>query len=192
MEKITEYMGHTGAVNCAAFACGDSDAFATGSDDCTVHLWRVGSVVSTCKLPEIKSAITGLVFSDNNKYVAAGTRGGSVKIFDVKKGKVVRTLRGHRASSSALDFHPYGSFMVTGSDDQKMKIWDIREKTCINTYSGHDDVVRSVRSSPDGQWVASGSADHIVKLWDLVAGKLVCDLKGHRGSVTSSSEYLTL
>ena len=102
---------------------------------------------------------------------------------DIKKGKAVRTLKGHRSSSHALSFHPYGSFMVSGSSDNNVKIWDIRAKSCIITYSGHRDIINDVQCSPDGQWVASASADRSIKLWDLVAGKLMVDLTGHTGSV---------
>ena len=53
--------------------------------------------------------------TQSDGFLAAGTRGGSVKIYDLNRGKAVRTLKGHRAASNAIAFHPYGSFLVTGS-----------------------------------------------------------------------------
>ena len=102
-----------------------------------------------------KSSIESLCFSDEEQCVVSGAMSGSIKVFDLNVGKLVRSLRGHQVNTCTLDYHPYGEFIVSGSSDTSMKVWDVRQKTCIQTYSGHEKEVTCVRFSPDGRWVAS-------------------------------------
>jgi katanin p80 WD40 repeat-containing subunit B1 len=117
--------------------------------------------------------------------VVAGSSSGTLKLWDLSQARCVRTLTGHRANASSVDFHPHGEFFVTGSRDTNVKVWDIRRKGCIQTYKGHAEGVNVVRFSPDGRWVVSGGADGVVKLWDLGAGKFMRDFTLHRGAITS-------
>ena len=78
--------------------------------------------------------------------------------------KAVRTLQGHKAACTAVDFHPFGEFFASGSVDTSLKIWDIRRRSCIQTYRGHSKVINSLKFSPDGKWIVSGSEDGSVKV----------------------------
>lgn len=53
-----------------------------------------------------------VMFDGPEELVAAGSRGGSVKLWDLAHEKLVRTLTGHRASIRCMDFHPYGDFFA--------------------------------------------------------------------------------
>lgn len=116
----------------------------------------------------------------------AGSKGGSLKCFDLQEGKVYRTLTGHMSTCTCVDFHPYGQFIASGSLDTNLKIWDARTKTCIQTYKGHTSDINKVHFSPDGRWVASGSKDGTLKLWDLTAGKLLHQFTDFTGGVTGT------
>ena len=78
----------------------------------------------------------------------AGSAGGTLKLWDLEKGSVARTLTGHRSNCISVQWHPYGEFFASGSVDTNLKIWDIRRKTCIQTYKGHSRGVRQVTAAP--------------------------------------------
>jgi len=169
-KRVSRFVGDTKEVTCACF---DSSGrrYVTGGND-GVSVWKVGFVASEQRFSKLENVTSVLSFK-SDKFVCAGSRNGSIKMYDLVKGKPVRTLKGHRSSVESLTAHPYGTFLVSGSSDSNVKVYDIRQKRCIVTYTGHDDTVNCVCSSPDGQWLASGSSDSTIKIWDLVAGKIV-------------------
>ncbi|KAF6994714.1 hypothetical protein CFC21_011347 [Triticum aestivum] len=115
--------------------------------------------------------------------IGAGAATGTIKIWDIKEAKVVRTFTGHRSNCASLDSHPFGEFFASGSSDTNMKIWDMRKKRCIHTYQGHTGRIDVLRFTPDGRWIVSGGADSSVKIWDLTAGKLLHDFRLHEGPI---------
>jgi len=131
------------------------------------------------------SAVEAVTFDGNEATVVGGSASGTLKLWDLSTGKIVRTLNGHKSNIRSLDFHPYGEFIASGSLDTSLKVWDIRRKGCIQAYKGHSDVINCIRFSPDGRWIITGSEDRTIKLWDLTAGKMLHDFKLHSGAVTS-------
>ncbi|KAH9611837.1 hypothetical protein KSS87_019516 [Heliosperma pusillum] len=129
--------------------------------------------------------VESLAFDSAETSVLGGAASGTVKLWDLEEGKVVRTLTGHRSNCTSVEFHPFGEFFASGSADTNLKIWDIRKRGCIFTYKGHNLGINTIKFSPDGRWVVSGGFDNVVKIWDLTAGKLLHDLKLHNGHIRS-------
>lgn len=103
-------------------------------------------------------------FGHTEELVCAGSQSGALKIWDLEAARLVRTLTGHKAGLTCIDFHPYGDFLASGSTDTNLKLWDIRRKGCIFTYKGHSECVNSLKFSPDGQWIASAGEEGAVKV----------------------------
>jgi len=56
--------------------------------------------------------------------VGAGSQTGGLKIWDLTKGKKVKTFSGHKSAVTKLDFFPFASssYFVTGSKDTNVKV----------------------------------------------------------------------
>ncbi|RLN72022.1 hypothetical protein BBJ28_00024138 [Nothophytophthora sp. Chile5] len=119
------------------------------------------------------------------RKVVAGSQAGSIKVFDLEAGKVSRTLKGHMASTTGVDYHLYGDYVASGSRDTIVKVWDLRTKSCMQTFKGHSSEVTSVSFTPDGRWLTSGDQDGVIKIWDLTAGRLLREFPDHGGAITS-------
>ncbi|XP_028258024.1 katanin p80 WD40 repeat-containing subunit B1-like [Parambassis ranga] len=119
---------------------------------------------------------------------------GSIPVWDLEAGKILRTLMGHKASITSLAFHPSGDLLASSSMDTNIKLWDIRRKESVFRYKGHTQAVRSLAFSPDGKWLASASDDCTVKLWDLTQGKTITEFRSHTAAVNTvqfhPNEYL--
>ncbi len=192
------FPAHKANICCAAWGKKYGGLFATGGEDNTVNVWRLGA---THKLKGLEglfnSAVTAVVFNTNETKLAAGTEGGTVRVYDFEHDKVLRTLNGHLTACTSLHFHPYASnYVVSTSKDNNLKVWDLRGKKCLNTFRGHTEPVLCSQFSPDGRLVATGGADGAVKVWDLTSGKQLASFDaggggggddaggGHRGAVT--------
>ena len=114
----------------------------------------------------------------------AGSASGTIKLWNIDKAQVVRTLSGHKANITALGFHTYGKFLASGSLDTNVRLWDTRRQGCICTYKGHGGRINCLKFSPDGKWVVTGSEDGTVKMWDLGTSKVLHEFKLHNDSVT--------
>mmetsp|Transcript_1410 Transcript_1410/g.2299 ORF Transcript_1410/g.2299 Transcript_1410/m.2299 type:complete len:948 (-) Transcript_1410:20-2863(-) len=175
--KVQEFVAHSTKANCLCFGPKSNQVLATGGEDYKVNIWRVGNVSNIWTLGQNKSPIESLCFDSDEQCIVSGAMNGSLKVFDLNEGRLVRNLGSHPVNVRSLQYHPYGEFIVSGSVDCTMKVWDVRNKSCIQTYNGHTKEVTCVRFSPDGKWVASSSKDGQILLWDLVAGKLINSIK---------------
>ena len=132
----------------------DGDNLVSGSQDRTIRQWDLnnGKCVQTIDL----SFATGPMRSqrDSSLYnsilltkeppaigalqcfdaaLATGTKDGIVRLWDLRSGKVVRTLEGHTNAITALQFDSIN--LVTGSMDRSIRIWDLRTGTLSDVFA---------------------------------------------------------
>ena len=124
---------------------------------------------------DLSSRIKEFSFSPVNNQLAIG-RESNVEIIDADKGKIIKTLEGHKLYVVSVAFSPDGSKIASGSFDSTIKIWDVKTGKCLRTLKGHDYFVKSVDYSPDGRFLLSGSWDSTMKLWNPKTGKLLATM----------------
>jgi len=143
--------------------------------------------------------VKALSFSPDGKYLASSSGEGTIKLWGVPSGKLIRVFKGTgRADYVSISFSPDGKYLASGSYERvwqvsngrligTVKVWQVSNGRLIGTFKGHLDLVTSVAFSPDGGLLASGSLDKTIKLWQVSDGKLIRTLKGHKGMVWSVS-----
>jgi len=94
-------------------------------------------------------------------------------------GPLLRTLKGHSGSVSAVAVTPDGRRAVSASWDQTLKLWDLERGEEIRTLKGHSEWVNAVAVTPDGRRAVSASRDKTLKVWDMERGEEIRTLKGH-------------
>ena len=113
-----------------------------------------------------KGDIYSVAFSSDGKMLASGGADKTIKLWDIKTGKVIHTFIGHKGIVYSVRFSPNGKTLASGSEDETIKLWNIETGTDTHTFIGHKSSVYSVAFSPDGTTLASGSAKTI-KLWNM-------------------------
>ena len=88
--------------------------------------------------------------------------------WDLKTGKLLRTLTGHTGGICTLAIAPNGQYLVSGSEDKTIKIWHWESGEIRQTLSGHKQTVRILAIHPNGQTIVSGSDDKTVKFWRII------------------------
>jgi RNA polymerase sigma factor (sigma-70 family) len=116
----------------------------------------------------------------------------TVSIWDVRKGKKIRTIEGGESGSSivrSLAFSPNGNLLAfpraTG-----VCVWDlVADKELYYLDPGAKTAMGCVVFSADGKLLAGATnpykhgPDHAIHLWDMATGKEVGALKGHEDGI---------
>lgn len=105
--------------------------------------------------------------------------GPDIALWDLEKGELKRTLKGHSDRVRAVSFAPNGRGLASASDDTTVILWDIEGGQALAVLRGHDAKVVSVAFSPDGRWLASGAVDGTVIIWNRQRRQEHRRLKGH-------------
>ncbi|CAB4254589.1 Caf4p [Maudiozyma barnettii] len=87
--------------------------------------------------------------------MATGTRDGVIRLWDLRIGKVVRTLQGHENAISTLQFD--SSLLISGSLDKTVKIWDLGSGAIIDNYV-YDNSISSLSFDEKNITVATDDA----------------------------------
>lgn len=112
----------------------------------------------------------GQAFANNNSdvpeeqrrptHLLSGSLDSTIKLWDVKTGKCVRTLFGHIEGIWGIAADNFR--VVSGSHDKLVKVWDLQSGRHWHTFSGHTGPVCCVGLSDTR--LASGGDDGLVRM----------------------------
>jgi len=186
--------GYTGFVRSMTFSS-DGKYLASGSQDKTIHLWKLGEKEGEPQRIEGHTGeVKSVVFSADSQFLASASSDKTIRLWKISEGKAefVQQLQGHTGAVTSVAFSPKASYLASGSEDKTVHLWKIGEAKAelVQQLQGHDGPIHSVTFSPDGQILASagGIRDKTtVRLWKLEEEKaeLFQTLdQGHTSSIT--------
>lgn len=133
--------------------------------------------------PGESSEVGALAFSPNGKWLASSHKDGAIRLWDVKTGRISRTMPGPQQEIWSIAFSPDGGILAAGSNDKTIRLWDMQQYVALHTLTGHRGDVLEVAFSPDGKMLASASRDSTIRIWDVATGAAKHTLLGHAGPV---------
>ena len=165
----------------------------------SLHLWDPATSKHLRAIPVPAAGqeafLVSLACAADGKTVALGTGAGVIRLWDIKAGSEMVSLRGHEHYVESVAFSPDGKLLASGSLDQTVRLWEVASGKEVLTLRGHTRAVTAVAFSPDGRTLASGSGatnyplkgagPHKIRIWDVATGKEILHFQGHNSNVTS-------
>jgi WD40 repeat protein len=183
-----------------------------GGIDTTVHLLEVETVKqSTLKgnaadiaLPADRTGVAPFstsdtidvgAFSPDGKTLATNGLKGTVLLWDLKTGQVIRQLQSVSSEVNApldgsglrnviawLVFSPNGRYLASGGTSGVVTVWNIYNDETPRTFDAGD-LLTTGAFSPDSQYLASGGRS--LRLWNLESNRGVLEISGNNERVAS-------
>ncbi len=153
--------------------------------DCEVRLFDLRSGQELQRLARHDSSVADLVFSDDNRWIAAGFANGTVCVWDRSTGQVVHELTRHKGSPAAVRFVNGNRRLASVGiqPDGALCLWDLESGDLLWQVSANRAGLLALAISTDGSLAASGGHDGDIVLWNLEERVRLREFRGQEGSI---------
>lgn len=166
-----------------------TDFIACKSSDERVSLWTDNNGEYLRHLAgHSRPAIRDFALSRCLGYFASGSHDGTIKVWDIKSGNCIHTIKSYKEMICSITFSPDSVMFASCSlsPGGEIKLWKPSDWGCsMILQHGHKYWVNSLTFSHDSKILASGSHDNTIKLWDTDSGDCFQTLHGHQSSINS-------
>lgn len=121
--RIKKLSGHQNFVNaCCPSRDQNKALLCSVSDDRTIRIWdtRKRAVASVIKEDY---QLTTCIFNENADQVIVGGIENLLKVYDLRKNKLLYTMSGHFDTITGLSLSPDGNYALTNSMDNSCKLY---------------------------------------------------------------------
>mmetsp|Transcript_19210 Transcript_19210/g.48036 ORF Transcript_19210/g.48036 Transcript_19210/m.48036 type:complete len:367 (-) Transcript_19210:2568-3668(-) len=140
--------GHTHWVRSVRFSQDEPNLVVTCGDDKTVRIWDLriagagahsagGGKDRGCvmKMQEHSERVNRAIFHPDGTCIASGSDDRTIKIWDLRRKRLIQHYDAHGAAVLDLDFCHSQNFLASASADRSVKIWDLQEGRLLYTHS---------------------------------------------------------
>ena len=178
---------HTDWVTAIAFSP-DGKLLASADRGGGLVIWESDKGKEYVTLPGHPVMVTGVAFMMG--VVASGSEDGTVKLWDVKEGKEIKSWAAHAGGVLSVDFTPDGRLVSSGRD-KTAKVWDQTGKQLMVSEPFPDIALRAEMA---GERVIAGDWTGKIRVW-TADGKSVGELSSNPPSLadrlSSTAQTLT-
>jgi WD40 repeat protein len=177
-QNLLSIKAHNGYSFGLVFTSDSKKLISAGVDDQYIKIWDLDSGICL-KSWQSSASIYRIALSADDRTLACSGENGSLLLWDVRTGKLLKELIGHVGHVIGVAFQPQGTLLASSSFDSIVKLWDVTTGECIHTLTDHTQLVWSVAFNALGTQLVSTSFDTLVKLWDVETGCCLQTIQAH-------------
>ena len=122
------------------------------------------------------SVIYSLAWSPDGRYLASGGYDRKIRILDVERWELERTLEDPAGLGSSIAWSPEGGYLACRAGTRSIKIFTVDDWQLSGTLQGRNEAV-SPTWSPDGKYLAaldgtSAGRTNLINIWEFQTGQL--------------------
>jgi WD40 repeat protein len=174
--KVLE--GHESAVIATGFTS-DSKIALTFSLDGNLRMWDAATGAPQGAIKTQLDVYSAAVFSADGKWLAAGSNGGNIYLYNVAMKKPGLKLQAG-SMVRAVAFSPDGK-TVAAAIGETIRLYSTADGKDTGTVPAVE--ANGLAYSPDGSRIAAAGHDGNVKIIDVASRSVTADMKGHGRSV---------
>ncbi len=186
-----ELVGHEGPVLSVDYSNTSRVITSSAGDERSIRVWNANNGIEIYEFSiEGSGWVRAATISPDGNTAATASYdpnefGGIIRVWDLRRGQLLREMVGHTDVITTLDFSPDGTKVISGAWDRTVRIWDVASGTEIERFDTLDDRLVSVRYGPFDDFVLaaagreSGSTDTRILEFDLLSRAEVDRLTGH-------------
>lgn len=126
MDYLRLFVGHDRDVDHVCFHPNSAYVF-TGSCDKMVRMWLVTNGYPVRMFTGHASNITALACSPDGKILASADDSGTIILWDLAPGKLLKRMRGHgKGGIWSLTWSVESTVLVSGGADGTVRVWDVQ------------------------------------------------------------------
>ncbi len=130
-----------------------------------IVLWNTkSSRVSRNYYGEAQFPPTSTAVSPDGNYLASGSYSGTITVWESRSGRVIRQLKGHTGSITALSWGGDNTTLVSGSADKTMRLWNIHSEKDVFEWEGFAESIDVALVSSDRQAFLAASGMEVLLL----------------------------
>jgi WD40 repeat protein len=136
----------------------------------SLEVWSVVPAKRRVRYEGLNDSLAVIRFSPDGQVLATGGRDGTLTLYDVPTGKLIRTLTEDYTVSS-VDFHPTKPFLAfttfDGKGNPNLRIVDLPSGKIVGSKRVDLHGTRQVCFSPNGKTLATVGGEAFVRVWEL-------------------------
>lgn len=151
--------------------------------DSTYCLWNIADGKGRIKGKGRGKKFGHMAISPDGKYLAASiAEDNIITIWNIKTGKQVRTLSGHKKAINSIEYSSNGEKIISSSDDGTVMVWDLSENQIDELLKGGE--IGAIHPNGEVIAVVDGLYNNRIKIYDFQKKKQVKSLEGHSDIIT--------
>ena len=149
------------------------DVMVHGGVDSSIHIWSIFSGV--IRTISTLNAVRSLRYL-NNGYLAAGHDDGTIEIWNINTGSLIRSFS--TSLYAIRELETLNNELLSSASETTVRVWNLTSVTVLFSLTGHTSSVYALKRI-SMNLIASGDISGFVIIWDWVMGVLVKTLPGH-------------
>ena len=96
------------------------------------------------------------------EVILTGSDEGLIKLWSIKSGLLIKTLRGHSGEVMDMQIHPDNTLLASCDDKKIIRIWCLKSGACVDILSAHTNKVTTIEWSPAIVTTPNGSTVRVL------------------------------